>query len=186
MLVRIAFITGALLALFLIIEILLIIKRYRINKYCSECKSRINRNSQFCKECGNEIKRIHLILPEKIERKPQPKTISIIKFSVIGICLIITVGINFIYHSAPNTVFMQLRDSEFISAEMLYNNGVEDSWISKKYLSFVTDVYLDKVQTAYQDNTIDENFAVVIYSMVVDMDMGKASDNAEEYLSNME
>lgn len=182
----IAVITGILMSVFLVIEIMLIVKRYKVNKYCSECGSIINRNLQFCTECGNAIKRVPLILPEKIERKPQHKAVKIIKLSVTGICLVMTIGIAFIYRSAPNTVFLQLRNSEFVSAEILYNNSVEDSWIGKHYLSFVTDIYLNKVKTAYKNNIVDEKFAVSVYNTIANMDMGTASDNAEEYLLDME
>lgn len=180
-----AVITGIILILLFVIEIVLIIKRYKINKYCPDCKSKLYRKSQFCSECGRPVKRIPLIFPEKIERKPQHKAVKIIKLSVIGICLITALGSVLIYQSASNNVFLRIRSTEFVSAKMLYNNSVADSWLGNHYLSFVTDSYLEKVQTAYQDNIIDIDFASEIYSAVADMDIGRVSDNAENYLENI-
>lgn len=179
-------VTGIILAILLAVEIFLIIRRYKRNKYCCICKTQLIRTAKFCKECGYPVKRVRLILPEKIERKPQHKAIKIIKLSVIGMCLILTVGITLIYHSAANTVFLQLRNSEFVSAEMLYKKGVEDSQLQKNYLSFVTDAYLDKVNAVYQENNVDKDFAESVFSKVADMEMGYASDHATAYLENIE
>lgn len=186
LLLRIAVITGVLFILFLAIEVWLIVKRYRKNKYCAECGSEVNREIKFCPKCGNEIKRVPLIFLEKAERKPQHRAVKIIKLSVIGACIAVTAATLLIYRSAANTVFLQLRNQELTSAALLYHNGVEDSWLSKYYLSFVTDIYLGKVQTAYQNNSLDENSAASVYSTVAEMDMGKASDSAKVYLTNIE
>ena len=142
--------------------------------------------SKILQKCGYPVKRVPLILPEKIERKPQHKAIKIIKLSVIGVCLVLSITATLIYRSAANTVFMQLRKSEYVSAEMLYKKGVKHSKLQKKYLSFVTDSYLDKVNAAYQNNSIDKDFAEAFYSNVAEMKIGDASDHAAAYLENME
>lgn len=186
LLLRIAVIAGVVCILLLAAEIWCIVKRYRKNKHCPVCRIEIERNIKFCPSCGNAINSVPLLFPERVKRKPQYGGIKIIKFCTIGLCFVLIAGTLLIYRSAANTVFLQLRNQELVSAQLLYHNGIEDSWISKHYLSFVTSIYLDKVQEAYQENLLDENSAASVYSTVAEMDMGKASDSAKVYLTNIE
>lgn len=173
---------GALLILFILFKAILAVKRYKSNKVCANCGCAVTGKIQFCQNCGAPIYRKNLILPQKIQRKKQAGWTRNLKLIVVALCLVFCIGVTALKNSAASTVFMQIKNKQFVSAQMLYENSVEDSKISKKYLSVLTERYLGQVQTAYEFEKIEQKTAEDIYQAVADMSMGSASDAAEEYL----
>lgn len=174
-----------LLILFCVIEVLLIVSRYKKNKVCPSCGWPTEKKIQFCQNCGSPIYRRNLILPDRRGHKKQPIWIRNVKLIVICCCLVFCAGITLLSRSAATTVFKQVKSQQLVSAQMLYENGVADSKAAKKYLSALTEHYLDQVQTGWLEEKISEKSAQEIYQTVAEMEMGNASETAEEYLEMM-
>lgn len=87
--------------------------------------------------------------------------------------------------SAASTVFTQISNQRYVSAELIYNKKVDDTVLNKAFLSMATDGYLDRINKAYESGKIDINQAESMYKCVKDMKMGKASDTAKEYLKKL-
>ena len=124
------------------------------------------------------------MLPETEKREKQSPTVITAKLVAMGICTLITISVVTIYRSAATTVFMQLRDQELVSAERLYDGSVSDSSIQKKYLSFLTERYIKQVNSKCGSGDYSQSSADAVYDSVFQMDMGGASDLADDYLKD--
>ena len=80
------------------------------------------------------------------------------------------------------TVYRKLAGHEYISANHIYENKVRDTHLEKSYLSFLTDRYVRKAESAHDAGRINEQTLEDILTTVADMEMGKASDTAQEFL----
>lgn len=179
------FISGIFLVLWLIIEIILLVRRFKKNHTCANCGiKKIKRGSKFCSECGGVVNDLPL-LPKFTKPVGKQKVICIIQTVLVVLCVGITILTTAIYYSSANTVFLQLRNSELVSAEMMYENGVQENKLSCLYLSAVTDIYLNRVEKAYGNARIGDDEVKFIYQTVADMDMGKASDSAKNKLKSL-
>lgn len=183
---RILIISAVILFLIIVINVIFIIKSHRAKQFCSSCGKKLEGKTLLCADCGNKTGNGFFSFASNNSFRKQSKAATIAKATVISLCALITAGTVLTYRSAANTVFLQIRNNEFVSAGKLYNKGVKHSWLGKKYLSFVTDIYLDKVDKSYQENKVDKYLASSVYNTVADMDMGKASDRAEEYQNNLD
>jgi len=177
---------GVLLGAFVLFEGYTAVTRSKKNKFCKKCGGQIGKETKFCRVCGEEMVRQPLfILPKKTVREKESTVSVTAKLVVMGICMLITISVVAIYRSAATTIFKQLRDQELVSAQMLYDSSeIEDSGIQKKYLSMLTKRYLKQVDKKCDSGDFSESTANSIYSTVVDMDMGAASDLADEYLKD--
>ena len=163
-------------------ELYLAHRRSQKNKACGKCGAPVSPEMKFCRTCGEEVHIIPVWFPERPKREKQKPIVITAKLVTMGICLLITLSVVTIYRSAASTVFDKICDQELVSAQKLYESGVEDSGIQKKYLSMLTERYLKKVENKRKDGNLTDDAANSIYSAVFDMDMGDASDLAEDYL----
>lgn len=178
-------ISGVILTLWLILEIILLIRRIKKDHVCAGCKNKtIQRDSKFCIECGKPVNNLP-IFPKLTKPVGKQKIICRIQTVLVMFCVVMTVATTVIYSSAANTVFLQLRNSELASAEIMYENGVEENTLACAYLSVITDVYLKRVEQAYTDTKISSDEAKTIYQAVAEMEMGKASDSAKTKLESL-
>lgn len=178
-------ISGVILTLWLILEIILLIRRIKKNHICAGCGTKtIKRGVKFCAECGGIVNDLPL-LPKFTKPVGKQKVICRIQATLVVLCVGITVLTTAIYYSSANTVFLQLRNSELVSAEMMYENGVQENKLSCLYLSAVTDIYMNRVEKAYANTRIGDDEVKIIYQTVADMNMGKASDSAKMKLESL-
>ncbi len=177
-----AIIIGILLTVFVIVECIFAYRRSKKNKVCRKCGGVVGKDTRFCRVCGEEVHRVPLWLPETEKREKQSPTVITAKLVAMGICTLITISVVTIYRSAATTVFMQLRDQELVSAERLYDGSVSDSSIQKKYLSFLTERYIKQVNSKCGSGDYSQSSADAVYDSVFQMDMGGASDLADDYL----
>lgn len=157
-------------------------RRSQKNKVCGKCGAPIGPEMKFCRTCGAEVHIVPVWFPERPKREKQKPIVITAKLVTMGICLLITLSVVTIYRSAASTVFDKICDQELVSAKMLYDSGVEDSDVQKKYLSMLTERYLKKVESKRKAGDFSDDAANSIYTTVFDMDMGDASDLAEDYL----
>lgn len=157
-------------------------RRRQRNKVCGKCGAPISPEMKFCRTCGEEVHIVPVWFPERPKREKQKPVVVTAKLVTMGICLLITLSVVTIYRSAASTVFDKICDQELVSAQMLYESGVEDSGVQKKYLSMLTERYLKKVENKRKAGDFTDDAANSIYTAVFDMDMGDASDLAEDYL----
>ena len=157
-------------------------RRRQKNKACGKCGAPISPEMKFCRTCGAEVHIVPVWFPDRPKREKQKPIVITAKLVTMGICLLITLSVVTIYRSAASTVFDKICDQELVSAKMLYDSGVEDSDVQKKYLSMLTERYLKKVESKRKAGDFTDDAANSIYSTVFDMDMGDASDLAEDYL----
>lgn len=173
------------LAIWLIIEIVLLIIRIKRNRVCANCGLKITkRKIRYCSKCGGPVNTYELF-PKWTKPVGRKKAAFILKIVCVASCLLITAGTTIIYHSAANTVYLQIRNSDLVSAGIMYEKNIEDTNIPRSYLSTVTDIYLKKVEKAQSKGKISKGEAEDIYNAVAEMDMGKASDSANVKLESL-
>ena len=178
--VSLAVIFTALLGL----ELYFAYRRSQKNKVCGKCGAAVVPGTKFCRTCGEEIHTVPIWLPERARREKQSATAVTAKLVVMGICLLMTLSVVTIYRSAATTIFNQICDQELVSAQMLYDNSIEDGSLQQKYLSFLTKRYVKQVEDKAESGDISEETANSILTSVAQMDMGGASDTAEDYLKD--
>ena len=173
------------LAIWLVIEIVLLIIRIKRNRVCANCGLKITkRKIRYCSKCGGPVNTYELF-PKWTKPVGRKKAAFILKIVCVASCLLITAGTTIIYHSAANTVYLQIRNSDLVSAGIMYEKNIEDTNIPRSYLSTVTDIYLKKVEKAQSKGKISKGEAEDIYNAVAEMDMGKASDSANVKLESL-
>ncbi|MBQ9898771.1 MAG: VWA domain-containing protein [Ruminococcus sp.] len=178
--------SGAILLVLLAAEIVLIIKRAKRNKVCHSCGQAVSRETVYCRTCGAQVKRVPLLLPDRTGRKKQTPTVIVAKLVVMGICILTTVGVVAVYRSAATNVFQSIRNQDLMMAENVYEEHVADSGLPAKYLDFATSHYLKKVEKERAKGRFGDDTADIIYQTVSGMDMGEASETAENYLENLD
>jgi hypothetical protein len=178
---------GVLILAFAVFEIVMACRNSKYNKICHKCGAAVDDTTKFCIVCGEAVVRKPLfVLPCSASDRPkQTPTAITAKLVVMGICTLITVSVVTVYRSAATTVYKQLRNQELVSAEMLYNSSVEDTEVQKKYLSALTKRYLKQVDSKFSSGDLSEEEVKSIYDTVYQMDMGDASDDAEEKLKEL-
>lgn len=181
----IAVLAGVIGMFILAIVILITAKRSKKAKVCPSCGCEISKKTQFCQNCGTAIVKSSFFRKEKKESRPQPKWARNFKIVVIGICILANGAVYFMQNCAATTVFMQIKQEEYVSAQMLYERSVEDSGISKKYLSFLLENYTNKINAAHEKKKINDKKANDVYENIVQLDVGPASEQAETYLEQI-
>ena len=178
---------AVILAVFLfVVKILIAIRRFRANRICRQCKSRISKGMEFCSECGAAVVRKRLFLPQKIVRKKQHKAVWITKLVVIGICFLFCGGWYLLKNSAADTVFNQIRSQAYDTGEYLYDAAVSDSRLGKIYLSAELEHYLTKAEHAYRNGDCKKEEVRELYVFVSGLQLGAVSDKADDYLLDLE
>ncbi len=172
-------------ALWIVLEIILLVIRIKHKRVCDICGAELPRRKiEFCSKCGNSLNKNNETHMWGVPFRGK-RTVFILKTTLAAVCVLITVGTTFMYRSAANTIYLQIRNSDFVSARMMYNKNIEDKEIPRFYLSAVTDIYLKKVEKAQNKGKISDVEAEDIYQAVASMDMGKASDNAKTKLETI-
>lgn len=185
LLFTVAVAAGILLLILVAVKIFVAVKRHKSNRVCANCGSAVQGKNQFCQNCGAPIQRKNLFLPEKREKKKTPAWLRNVKLAVIGICLLVCAGVYVLQNAVPTVVFKQLKNQQLVSAQMLYENGVEESALSKRYLSLLCVHYVEQVQEGYEKEQVKQETVEEIYQMILEMDMGNASDLAGDYLESI-
>ena len=148
-------------------------------------------NSNFCGKCGHPVSII--IEPDNNSAYSWKSPASSGTKSPIGIritqivlssLLAIEIIVVLLINGLPSTtVYRKLAGHEYISANHIYENKVRDTRLEKSYLSFLIDRYVRKAESAHDAGRINEQTLSDILTTVADMDMGKASDTAREFLN---
>ena len=104
---------------------------------------------------------------------------KIVLTSLLAVEMIIVLVIN----GLPATsVYQRLADHEYTAASHIYENKVKDTGFGKSYLSFLTDRYVRKAESARDAGRINEQTLSDLLTAVAEMDMGKASETAREIM----
>ncbi len=176
---------GIILAAWLLLEIVLLIRRDRMNRTCAGCGAAVlKREAKFCAACGGAVNTIP-VLPKWTKPTGKRKVILGLQTTLAAVCVVLTLGTTLVYYSAANTVYMQMRNAELASATLLYQSGVQEKALPCRYLSAVTNVYLDRVEREQQAAKISDATATAIYQTVTEMEMGTASDAARGKLESL-
>ncbi len=159
-------------------------------RFCGKCGSLLDPGSNFCGKCGNPV--VKIIEPDNnsasswkssalsVTKSPNGIRITqIVLSSILAIEIIVVLMINGL---PATTVYRKLAGHEYISANHIYENKVRDTHLEKSYLSFLTDRYVRKAESAHDAGRINEQTLEDILTTVADMEMGKASDTAQEFL----
>lgn len=175
---------SALLLMFVVVEILLIVKRYKSNQVCHKCGAKLANAKKFCNQCGTKAVKTRLIFPSD-GRPKQSKGVIIAKLVVIAIFAGSAAAVYALYKSPATTVYKQLRDGNSATAQQVYENAkIDDSAIQQKYLTHALNRYLDKANTAHENGKYtDEEFENLLNGAVA-LDVDDITDKAEEYLGD--
>lgn len=164
-------------------KLVMAVRRFKSNCVCPNCGSKIGKGSEFCTNCGNSIQRQPLFF---VKREPQRRAVKVAKVVIMVIAAAITAVIVLVHQSAPTTAFMQIRNQEFVSAERVYENHVENKSLSNKYFNFITGVYFDRAVQKYEKGSLDRSFMEELCQSTAEMNLGELSDKAGKYLENLE
>lgn len=171
---------SVLVLLLLVAEIFRIRKRYLYNSHCPQCGRAVPRKAKFCQGCRCAMHRIPLLVPEKNQHKKQKKAVVVLKWIVVGVCLLNVTGTVFFYRWAPTTIYRQIQQNELVSAELLYEETASDSQLSQDCLSLLLSPYLTKLQRACTAGSIPQQEAAAVYQTISNLELGKVSDRAKE------
>ena len=171
-------------------------------RFCGMCGSPVEAGAHFCGKCGSPVNSKMELTPDTSHERMKPETYSassletsvstgagsstgirITKIILTGL-LVIEIIVALMINGLPATsVYTKLADHEYIAASHIYEKKVRDTRLQKSYLSFLTDRYVKKAESARDAGRINEQTLSDILTTVADMDMGKASDTARDFLS---
>lgn len=169
----------AMILIWVIIRVVIAIRRFRKNRICPNCGSKLGKKDEFCSQCGSIAVKQPLFFEK---REPQKKAVKIVKLAIMAVSVALCVGIVLIYQSVPTTALKQIKNQEFVSASQLYDRYIEGNHLSNRYFEFISDFYFDRLTDSYEKGVIDQSFIQEFCRQAVGMDAGDFSDNAKEYL----
>lgn len=177
---------SAIIAVLVIAEIILVVKRYKYNQVCHSCGAKLANAKKFCNNCGAKAVRKNLILPQKIERPKQSRGVVITKLVFIALFGVTAGMVLYLYTSPATTVYKQLSQGKPSSAQEVYETAkVEDSTLQSKYLAFVLNHYIDKAGKAKDNGKYTDDEFRTLLNGAVSLDNDDITDKAEEYLDEL-
>ena len=154
---------AVLLAVWLGLHIFNACRRYRRSRFCSQCGAEVKSSQNFCAKCGAPVQKIPLVDFGIIGYPKEKKGFKITKIVFTCIFGLTAVAGILLYRSPACTVYRQLMDSQYQSAERIYENAVRDTLVNEKYFDILSDVYLMRVEQAEEQGTISEAEAQEAY-----------------------
>ena len=155
---------------------------------CTNCGAALDNTSKFCRSCGTPIAAVApapVMQPEEVKVK-RSKAPIIIKLAVITVCIGFTSVVLALYNSPATTVFKQLRDNQTESAQMIFNNSMEDTGLSAKYLNFLTSHHIGRAESAYNDNELSLEEYRTLLEGVKNLKLEDVSDEAKDKLKELD
>lgn len=154
-----AVVCSVLLLALIVVKIIIAVKRYKSNKVCSSCGAMLKKKGKFCNNCGAPANRKRLFLPEKIERKKLNSGAKWLYAIAIVLCVAVSASAILVYRAPATTVYKQLRNGEYTSAQIIYENNVEGHTLSEKYLSLLTSRLKDEADKKVSSGKAQESDA---------------------------
>ncbi|SDB19205.1 zinc-ribbon domain-containing protein [Ruminococcaceae bacterium FB2012] len=148
---------------------------------CANCGAPLAENAKFCRNCGTAVPVSEAPAPEQPVKAS--KAPIIVKLAFICVFTVFTVIVTNYYYSPATTVFKQLRDGQAASAKLIYDNSGTKS---DGYISWLTNHYLGKAETAYSEGKLTEADYRTLLEGVKAVGVDDASDNAKEQLKELD
>ncbi|MBR6872646.1 MAG: VWA domain-containing protein [Ruminococcus sp.] len=151
---------------------------------CPGCSAPLTAGMKFCRNCGTPIP-APAPAPAAAPAVKAPKAGMIVKLVIIGLCVCVTAAAAGLYYSPATTVFKTLRDGQPESARLLYENSVEGSSLSEKYISVLLNNHLGKAEKAYNDGRYSAAEYRTLLEGVKALGVDDASDTAKDSLKEL-